>query len=529
MTLPTTVVSNGQAIKRANGLWPVSMAKADALLAIEPQQSFPLWANRLVLLGLAIFVLAVPHSIFGAHFGLNLSLLAWLLRDAALKKFHFKQTPLDNPLLWFAGLTVLSAIFSVEPAVSVPKLKTLLLFGSVYLLTTNLRPNAVRCLLALLLLSSLAGVGFSLFEKLYGRGLVIQAINPDSPLKPDSATNTKLQPGDVIWMIAKHRVSSLNAVTTIIRQQPDGKQLAIEALRAGDPLPMTLTVTPELKTQENPLGIVPAGRTRRFRVSGFTRQFLTYAEQLQMLALVSYGLLLAAFKSNSTHKLRLLCFLYGGLFLLYTVTLVFTASRAVIAALMVTVVILSTLAGGRRLALAALLFTLVVGSLSIFVITAARQSSIASFNDDSSARRLAYMQAGLRLIPRHPMLGIGMDSHKLHWQEWGFPGEYVTHTHSTLIQLALDRGLPALACYLWLIATMASIAWRNYQRLQNLALPFEAGIAIGTFGALIGFSVSSITNYNFGDAEVLLLLLLLLSLTFLANSSRLAQPVSIKS
>ena len=61
------------------------------------------------------------------------------------------------------------------------------------------------------------------------------------------------------------------------------------------------------------------------------------------------------------------------------------------------------------------------------------------------------MRAGLRLIPEHPLLGVGADAHKHHWREWGFPGDYVTHTHSTPIQIALDRGLPALGCYVWLI------------------------------------------------------------------------------
>jgi hypothetical protein len=46
----------------------------------------------------------------------------------------------------------------------------------------------------------------------------------------------------------------------------------------------------------------------------------------------------------------------------------------------------------------------------------------------------------------HPLLGVG---HRLAQEilaERGFPGDYVTHTHSTPVQVAMDRGagLPAL-------------------------------------------------------------------------------------
>jgi hypothetical protein len=100
-----------------------------------------------------------------------------------------------------------------------------------------------------------------------------------------------------------------------------------------------------------------------------------------------------------------------------------------------------------------------------------------------------------------------MDSHKRHWQEWGFPGDYITHTHSTPIQIAMDRGLPALACYVWLIAAMMIMTWRAYKRAREGDDNFYEGLALGTFGALIGFSISSLTNYNLGDSEALMMLL----------------------
>ena len=119
---------------------------------------------------------------------------------------------------------------------------------------------------------------------------------------------------------------------------------------------------------------------------------------------------------------------------------------------------------------------------------------------------------GLKLIPQRPLLGVGMDSHKRHWREWGFPGDYITHTHSTPIQIALDRGLPALACYLWMIAATLAMAWRGYRQAKKDDDTFSESLMLGGFGAVIGFSISSLANYNFGDSEALMLLLCVIGL-----------------
>jgi hypothetical protein len=501
--------TSGEALANPAAAW-------DALAAIKAERPVAVWANRVLVGGLMLFALAVPHSIFAAHLGLDISLIAWVVRDVALGKLHFRRTPLDKPLLCFAGLTVLSAIFSVEPSISLPKLKTLLLFGAVYLLASNLQSRAVKPFLAILLVSSLAGVGFSLFEKVYGRGMVIAAIEPDSPLLAGQPPESQLQPGDVIWMIGKRRVYSLADAAQFIRNRADNTTLEVEALRAGDPIQVKLTVNESLKARADTLGITAAGRSRRFRVSGFARQFLTYAEQMQMLALLCYGISLTALSAAKSQQRARLLSGFGLLFLLFSLALLFTASRAVIAAFLLTLLLISILVGGRRAPLAAGLLVLLLGGLSLYVMTAARQSGTVTFNDDSTARRMAYMRAGLRVIPQHPWLGVGLDAHKRHWREWGFPGDYVTHTHSTPIQIALDRGLPALGCYVWLIVTMVGFAWRGY-KLQETDGPFAAGLGLGVFGALGGFTASSLANYNFGDSETLLLLLLLLGLLIVAD------------
>ncbi len=479
----------------------------DSLAAIETKGPFACWANRALIFFLILFSLSVPHSIAAAQISLGLSLIAWIARDLSLRHLHFARTTIDTPLLCFSGFTIISSFFSFEPGISIPKLKSLVLFGVVYLIATNLHKRGVLVLAGLLVISSLAGVGFSLTEKAVGRGMVITAIQPDSPL-----AESRLQPGDVIWMIARNRVSTTGEAAKVIRRHRAGQVLNVEALHAGDPVPVTLTVSDELKASANPLGIDVGGRSRQFRISGFSRQFLTYAEQMQILALLVYGGLLVSLRYWGRRNRNVWPQVFCLLFAAFSLALALTATRAVISTFIFTLLLVSTSARSRFAPAIAIITALALGSLGFYVIKTARQEITVSFDDDSTARRMAYAQAGLRMIPQHPLLGVGMDSHKRHWKEWDFPGDYITHTHSTPIQIAMDRGLPALVSYLWLIAAMILMAWRGYKREKERRDDFGRSLMLGAFGALIGFSISSLANYNFGDSETLMMLLTVVGL-----------------
>ena len=480
----------------SNSFLPRALIFCDQLSAvtIKPEKnSLALWANRSLIFGVILFALSLPHSIAASYISLSLCAVSWIGRDLAMHKFHFVRTPLDLPLLCFVVLTFLSALASAEPAISLPKTRSVLIFAVLYLCVANLQQRAVHFLLGLLIFSGLVGVFFSLGEKIIGRGMIVTTIQSTSPLAA-----SQLQSGDVIWMIARQRVSSVAAANQIIRQSKSGTTLEIEALHDGDPLPVEVKITDELKAEADPLKININGRSRRFRVSGFSRHFLTYAEQMQIFGLLAFGFLLAPSPRRRLALSGILC-------ALFSLTLILTASRAVIASFLIALVLTAILMASRRLAIITLIAALIVGGIAAYVLIATRTTSAVNFGDDSSARRIGYMQAGLKLIPQHPLLGVGMDAHKKHWHEWGFPGEYITHTHSTPIQIAMERGLPALGCYLWLLLTIGWVTWRGWHEKND-------GVCFGALAALLGFSLSSLVNYNFGDSEVVLLLLFIVGL-----------------
>jgi O-antigen ligase len=127
-----------------------------------------------------------------------------------------------------------------------------------------------------------------------------------------------------------------------------------------------------------------------------------------------------------------------------------------------------------------------------------------TLSDPSANLRFGVARVAAGRALEHPLFGHGMDSMHAHWREWGFPE--MLHAHSTPVQLAFDRGLPALVFWLWLMYAFWRTAARAERLWRDSADAAAHGLALGLAGALAGFLASSLVNYNFGDAEVALLL-----------------------
>jgi O-antigen ligase len=79
------------------------------------------------------------------------------------------------------------------------------------------------------------------------------------------------------------------------------------------------------------------------------------------------------------------------------------------------------------------------------------------------------------------------------------------HLHSTPLQLAFDRGLPALVLWLWMMALFWTEIASAEKRAADLSDTHVYGILLGGLGGLTGFLASSLVNYNYGDGEVAML------------------------
>src|SRR5687768_12453243 len=199
--------------------------------------------------------------------------------------------------------------------------------------------------------------------------------------------------------------------------------------------------------------------------------------------------------------------------------IVFTAMRTVVVAFVIgaTVIAYRSLRGAYKVAFTfALFFVLAFGAV---VVSQTRASDALLLGDPSSSLRAQVARVGLSRILIHPLFGHGMDAMKLHWNEWGFPGNDVIHLHSTPLQLAFDRGLPMLALWLWLMAAFWLCIAQAETSARDLSDTNSYGLLLGILGALTGFLASSLVNYNYGDAEAAMMFWWLMGLAMVLAGS----------
>jgi len=444
-----------------------------------------------------LFSVFAPHSIAAAEISLAIAAGGWLTRSIASRETGFRHTRFDLPIWLFFLWTIASSFFSEEPSISIAKIQSTCVVFLFYLTHAIVTRRVAVWLVAVMILSGVAGTAYSLYDLALGRGIVIESISPESPLRP-----LKIEPGDAIWRVGGARISSVAEIEQIIKASPADTKLSVSVISRGEHLERPgLTVTDAIRNRISPSGITGDQATHRFRASGWTRHYSTYAEILQFLVQLAFGLALANF---TNHRFNLRAKLSSVAAVILALGVALTAMRTVLVAVAIGVCVISFRAltsKARTISLVSLLILLSVGA---FVVSQTRARDALWLGDDSSSLRVQVARTGLRRILHHPIFGHGMDSMQMHWNEWGFPGKDMLHLHSTPLQLAFDRGLPALVLWLWIMWIFWRTATKGENSLRDSGDTNRYGLMLGATGAVAGFFASSMVNYNFGDGEVAL-------------------------
>jgi O-Antigen ligase len=463
------------------------------LQSSEPNSSsFQALSQKISLAGLLLYVVFAPHSVAASSIAVALAVIGWLLLSLARRSFGLQRTPFDL-IIWLSLFwTGLSAVFSTEPGISIPKLQAswcVLLF---YLTRAVLTKRSALLLVCILIVSASSGVLYSVFDVVRGRGVVVESISPVSPFK-----QIEIQPGDTIWRINRKRVYSITEIDSTLR---GNKNVSVSIISRGEHVEKPgVAISAEAQHQTSPSGLTGSVRSHQFRASGWTRHYETFAEILQIVVQLALGLALAHLRNHGPNKYFKLALLATGFL---TIGIALTAMRTVLIAFVIgaTVVAFRSLRGAPKVVFtAALLLVLGFGAM---VVWRARDQNALLLGDPSSSLRAEVARVGLSRIWIHPILGHGMDAMKLHWNEWGFPGKDMVHLHSTPLQLAFDRGLPMLALWLWMMIAFWLYLWRSVSQSNELSDTNTFGLLLGALGGLTGFLASSLVNYNYGDTEV---------------------------
>ena len=178
--------------------------------------------------------------------------------------------------------------------------------------------------------------------------------------------------------------------------------------------------------------------------------------------------------------------------------------------------------GRRGLAAAGVMLALAVALAAGLPEVRARVASIVDPANDTARDRMAMLEVGLRLTGRHPIVGIGPGQLK-HIYAQEAPPEAMrratSHVHNTPLQIALERGLPGLAMWLWIFVAFFRRAGTILVRLPADP-PGDRALVLGSLAALATFMVAGLFEFNFGDTEVLLVATTLMALPFVVAAGR---------
>ncbi len=144
----------------------------------------------------------------------------------------------------------------------------------------------------------------------------------------------------------------------------------------------------------------------------------------------------------------------------------------------------------------------------------ARFYSIFDLHDPTNRDRVAMLREGGAMIAERPVTGVGPNMVERVYARYRDPlavEKVNPHLHNVPMQIAAERGLPALGIWLWFVGTVSLDLWRRLTTGRHRFMA-AAGLA-----ALTGMLVAGLFEHNFGDSEFLMLLLVLLTLPFAAD------------
>jgi O-antigen ligase len=150
-----------------------------------------------------------------------------------------------------------------------------------------------------------------------------------------------------------------------------------------------------------------------------------------------------------------------------------------------------------------------------------RVNSIVDLNDLSNRDRFAMLRMGVNMVKDHPLTGVGPEMVLRVYPQYRDPlavNDTNPHLHNVPMQIAAERGLPALAVWLWFVVVASRELFRQLRRGPAKAVA-GAGLA-----AMVAMLVAGLFEYNFGDSEFLMLFLGLITLPWAAARPETDQP-----
>jgi O-antigen ligase len=152
-----------------------------------------------------------------------------------------------------------------------------------------------------------------------------------------------------------------------------------------------------------------------------------------------------------------------------------------------------------------------------------RMTSVFDLKDPSNRDRVAMIETGVAMTRAHPLTGVGPNMIEKVYVQYRAPGavEPVNqHLHNVPMQIAAERGLPALGVFIWFVVRLGRALLQMFRSGENRVL------AATGFASLVAMLAAGQFEYNFGDSEFQMLFLVLITLPFAALRPEPAQTAT---
>jgi O-antigen ligase len=189
-----------------------------------------------------------------------------------------------------------------------------------------------------------------------------------------------------------------------------------------------------------------------------------------------------------------------------------TLTRSAWLGMAVALVVLLSLTNRKLLILLPLVFGafLLVAPHTI----SSRFYSIFDPSNPTNRDRVAMLHYGTEMVRDHPLTGVGPDMVKEVYPQYRDEQAVQAinfHLHNVPMQIAAERGLPALIIWIGFIVVVVRDL---LQRFRHSRYPSIAAAGLAAVAAML---VAGLFEYNFGDSEFLMLFLVLITLPYAAD------------
>jgi O-antigen ligase len=143
-----------------------------------------------------------------------------------------------------------------------------------------------------------------------------------------------------------------------------------------------------------------------------------------------------------------------------------------------------------------------------------RFMSMFDAKDPTRVDRVTMLKVGSRMVAARPLTGVGPTRVGPQYRKFLRTGETAQpnpHLHNNPMQIAAERGLPALAAWIWMLVVLA------IELIRRLKLPETRFLSAAALGSIVAMLAAGMAEYNFGDSEFLMLFLVLMTLPYAAR------------